>query len=94
MVNQIETFDLNVHMHQGFDCDDVHLKLKNLTEDYGSIVHSILTPNEPSTFESITTPNDLDEDCMEGFKGSIHPKLNNMGPSLQVASPLEFLCGE
>jgi hypothetical protein len=62
MVNQIDTFDLNVHMHQGFDCDDVHLKLGNLIEDSGPIVHSILTPNEPSSFESIIMPSDLDEE--------------------------------
>jgi hypothetical protein len=38
------------------------LKLGNLTKDYGPIVHSILTPSEPSTFESITMPSDLDEE--------------------------------
>jgi hypothetical protein len=62
MANQIETFDLNVHMHQGFDCDDVHLKLGNLTKDFRLVVHLILRPNEPSTFENIAMPNDLDDE--------------------------------
>jgi hypothetical protein len=31
---------------------------------------------------------------MEGFKGSIHLKLESMGPLLQVVSPLEFFYGE
>jgi hypothetical protein len=26
MADQIETFGLNMHMHEGFDCDDVHLE--------------------------------------------------------------------
>jgi hypothetical protein len=28
MEDQTETFGLNVHMHEGFDCDDVHLELR------------------------------------------------------------------
>jgi hypothetical protein len=50
------------------DCDDVHLKLGNLIEDYGPIVHSILTPSEPSTFENITTASDLDEEVEIAWK--------------------------
>jgi hypothetical protein len=38
MVNQIETFGLNVHMHEGFDCDDAHLELNNLIEDSKQVV--------------------------------------------------------
>jgi len=26
MVDQTKTFGLNVHTHEGFDCDDVHLE--------------------------------------------------------------------
>jgi hypothetical protein len=26
MANQTEIFDLNVHMHEGFDCNDTHLE--------------------------------------------------------------------
>jgi hypothetical protein len=59
MVSQTETFGLNVHMHEGFDCDDVYLKSKNLVEDNGLVVGSILTTNGLSTFESITMPSDL-----------------------------------
>lgn len=61
MANHIETFDLNVHMHQGFDYDDVHLKLGNLTKDSRLVINLILMPNEQSTFESIAMPSDLDE---------------------------------
>jgi len=59
MANQSETFGLNVHMHEGFDCDDAHLKSENLVEDFGLVLVSILTPNGPSTFESIAMPGDL-----------------------------------
>jgi len=47
MVDWIETFGLNVHMHEGFDCDDVHLELGNLVEDFGLVISSILMPNGP-----------------------------------------------
>jgi hypothetical protein len=59
MANQIEMFGLNVHMHERFDCDDAHLRSKNLVEDSGLVVGSILTPNGPSTSKSIATPSDL-----------------------------------
>jgi hypothetical protein len=58
---QTETFGLNVHMHEGFDCDDVHLELRNLVKDYGLIVGLISTPNGLFTFESIPMPSDLNE---------------------------------
>jgi len=29
MANEVETFSLNVHMHDGFDYDDVHLESRN-----------------------------------------------------------------
>jgi hypothetical protein len=63
MAVEIETFGLNVHIHGGFDYHDSHLESKNLVEDFGSIVGSILMPSGPSAFESITTPNDLDEEA-------------------------------
>ncbi len=62
MVNQIERFGLNVHMHEGFDCDDVDLELNNLAKDFKQVVGLISTTNGPSTFESITTPSDLYEE--------------------------------
>jgi hypothetical protein len=62
MVNQIETFGLNVHMNEGFDCDDAHLELNNLVEDSKQVVSLISTTSGPSTFESIATPNDLYEE--------------------------------
>jgi len=61
MVDYIETFDLNVHMHGSFDCDDIHLELGNLAKDYGLVVNSILTLGRPFAFKSIAMPNDLDE---------------------------------
>jgi hypothetical protein len=62
MVDYIETFDLNVHMHDGFDCDDVHVKLSNLLEDYKLVGSSILMPSQPSRSKCIVMPNDLDEE--------------------------------
>jgi hypothetical protein len=41
MVEWIETFGLNVHMHE------VHLELGNLVEDFGLVVGSISMPNGP-----------------------------------------------
>jgi len=61
MVDYIETFGLNVHMHGSFDCDDIHLKLGNLAEDYGLVVNSILTSSRPFASKSVAMPNDLDE---------------------------------
>jgi hypothetical protein len=77
MANETGTFGLNVHIHEGFDYDDFHLESKNLVEDFGPIVGSILMPSGPFAFESITMPNDLDEEaknCMGGFEGSTHFK--------------------
>jgi hypothetical protein len=62
MVNQIETFGLNVHMHEGFDCDDAHLESKNLAEDFRQVVGLISTTSGSSTFENITTLSDLYEE--------------------------------
>ncbi len=75
MVDQTETLGLNGRMHEGFNCDDAHLESRNFVEDFGPVVGSILTPNGPFAFESIATPNNLDEEtknCMEGFEGLIH----------------------
>ncbi len=49
MVDQTKTFDLYVCMNEGFNCDDVHLKSRNLVEGFGLVVGSILTPNGPSS---------------------------------------------
>jgi hypothetical protein len=51
-----------VHLHEGFDCNDVHLELGNLVENSRLVVGSILTPSEPFASENIATPNDLDEE--------------------------------
>jgi len=48
-------------MPNGFDCDDVHVELRNLVEDSEAVVNSILMPSRPSGSKSITMPNDLDE---------------------------------
>ncbi len=48
-------------MHDSFDCDEIHMELGNLVEDYGRVVNSILLPCQPSTYKSIAMPNDFDE---------------------------------
>jgi hypothetical protein len=45
-----------------FDCDDVHVQLRNLFEDFVQIVNSILMPSRPCASKSIAMPNDLDEE--------------------------------
>jgi hypothetical protein len=63
MADQTEIFDLNTHMHEGFDYNDVYLESKNLVKYSRPIVALILMLSEPSTSKSITTPNDLDEEA-------------------------------
>jgi hypothetical protein len=48
-------------MHDDFDCDDVHVKLRNLVEDSQVVISTILMPCRPSTYKTIAMPNDLDE---------------------------------
>ncbi len=43
MANQIETFDLNEHTHEGFDYDVAHLQSRNLAEDLRPLIGSIST---------------------------------------------------
>jgi hypothetical protein len=62
MANQIETFDLNEHMHEGFDCDVAHLESRNLAKDLRPLVGLISTLSGPSTFKSIATSSNLDEE--------------------------------
>jgi hypothetical protein len=50
-------------MHEGFDCDDVHLESRNSVKNYGLVVGSISTSNGPFAFESIEMPNDLNEEA-------------------------------
>jgi hypothetical protein len=38
MVEKIETFGFNVHMHDDFDRDDVHVELSKLAQDFGLLV--------------------------------------------------------
>jgi hypothetical protein len=94
MANQTKTFGLNVHRHEGCDCDDAHLELENLVEDFGPIVGSILTPNGPSAskkLQHLVT-------CMgkQNLHGSFstHHELETMGPSLHVVFPLAYFCDE
>jgi hypothetical protein len=47
-------------MHDGFDCDDIHVELRNLV-DSGRVVNSILLPSQPSASKSIAMRNDFDE---------------------------------
>jgi hypothetical protein len=64
MEDQTKTFGLNVHMHDNFDCCDVHLELRNLVKDYGLIVGSISMPNGLFASKSISTPpSDLNEEA-------------------------------
>jgi hypothetical protein len=49
-------------MHEGFDCDDVHLESRNLVEDAWPLIGLILTPSGPFAFEGITMPSNLDEE--------------------------------
>jgi hypothetical protein len=62
MIDQTKTFSLNVHMHEGFDCDGVHLESRNLTKDSRSIVGLISMPIEPFAPKNNVTPNDLNEE--------------------------------
>ncbi len=62
MVDQTETLGLDGRMQRSFNCDDAHLESGNLVEDFGPIVGSILTSTIPFAFESIATPNNLDEE--------------------------------
>lgn len=47
MVNQTETFNLNEHMPETFDYNDVHMELRNLTKDSRPLVDSIWMPSGP-----------------------------------------------
>jgi hypothetical protein len=62
MANQTKTFDLNEHMHEGFDCDVAHLESRNLAKDLWPLVGLISTLSGPSTSKGIATSRDLDEE--------------------------------
>jgi hypothetical protein len=49
-------------MHDSFDCDDVHMELRNLLEDSRVVGSSILMPSRPCAFKSIVMPNDMHEE--------------------------------
>jgi hypothetical protein len=49
-------------VHEGFDCNDAHLELRNLVENSMLVVGLISTPSGPFVSENIATPNDLDEE--------------------------------
>jgi hypothetical protein len=63
MEDQTKTFGLNVYVHEGFDCDDVHLESRNLVKDYGPLVGSTSMPNGPFASESIAMPSGLNEEA-------------------------------
>jgi hypothetical protein len=48
-------------MHDGFDCDDIHMELRNLVEDSRQGVNSILLPSQPFASKSIAMPNEFRE---------------------------------
>jgi hypothetical protein len=48
-------------MHDAFDCDDVHVEVRNLPENSKLVVNSILMPSQSCVSKSIAMPNDLDE---------------------------------
>jgi hypothetical protein len=61
----------------------------------GLVVSSILMPSQPSTSKSIMIPNNFDEEiAWEVLKPQPILNKKNMGPLLQVVSPLTFFCGE
>jgi hypothetical protein len=94
MANEIETFGLNVHIHKGFDFDDFYLELKNLVEDCGPIVGSISMPSGSYAFESITTPNDLDEEAKiawEVLKAQLISNQKAWVPHHKLFLPWHFL---
>jgi hypothetical protein len=43
-------------MNDGFDCDDVHVKLGNLVEDFQLVVNSIFIPSQLSASKSVAIP--------------------------------------
>jgi hypothetical protein len=43
-------------MNDGFDCDDVHVELGNLVEDFGLVVNSIFIPSQPFASKSVAIP--------------------------------------
>ncbi len=93
MVDYINTFGLNVHMHDKFDYDDVHVKLGNLFEDSRLVFSSILMASSPYASKSIAMPNDLDENIeitWEVLKVEFILK-KNMGLSFFLVA---LLCGE
>ncbi len=84
MVEKIETFGFNVHMHDDFDRDDVHVELSKLAQDFGLLVSWILTSSRPFASKSIAMPNDLDEElkiAWEVLKAQLMLK-KNMGHSI------------
>jgi hypothetical protein len=56
-------FDWNVHMHEGFDYDDVHLESWNLVEDFGLVIGLISTPSGPFASKSIIMPSKLNKEA-------------------------------
>jgi hypothetical protein len=48
-------------MQEGFDEDDIHSELGNLTEESRLIVDLVSTLSGPFAFENIATPSDFDE---------------------------------
>ncbi len=81
-------------MHEGFDCDGVHLESRNLTKDFRSIVDSISMPIEPFASKNIATPNDLNEEIeitWEVLKVQLNLHQKAWVPHHMLSFPLHFL---
>jgi hypothetical protein len=96
MVNQIEIFGLNVHMHEGFDCNDVHLELKNLVEDFKQVA-GLISTSGPLAFESIATFSDLYEEvkiAWEVLKAQLIVNEKAWVPHHKFSLPWHLFFGE
>jgi len=49
-------------MHEGYDCDDVHLESMNLVKYFGPIVGLISSPSGPFASKNTAMFGDLDEE--------------------------------
>jgi len=93
MVDQTKIFDLNVHMHEGFDCNDAHLESGNLVKYSRPIVRLISMLSKPSTSKSITMPSDLDEEveiAREVLKVQFILNQKTLIPHRKLSFPEQF----
>ncbi len=94
----IEPFNLNENLLFYYYYDDVYELEMEWVKESNLMASFISTFSTLSTFESIATPSDNmgngRRNCMGIIENSIDPKLDGMGPSPYVLSPLSFFCGE